>query len=108
MMNILSATVLAVTQAGHLVTIPMMALIPMTTSRIILQTMPVQLLVVLLPWMDVEAQQRPVWTNTLAMSDHELIQKMQTVPRYHSGGATYLAFHLARVFEGLSLAWVLL
>jgi|SRR6266850_433787 len=104
MMNNLSATVLAVTQAGHLVTISMMALIPTTTSRIIPQAMPVQLPVVLLPWMDVEAQQRPVWTSTLAMSDHELIQKMQTVPRYHSGGATYLAFHLARILECLSLA----
>jgi hypothetical protein len=108
MMNILSATVSAVTQAGHLVTIPMTALIPTTTLRIIPRAISVQLLVALLPWMDVEAQQRPVWTNTLAMSDHELKQKMQTVLRYRSGGATYLAFHLARVLECQALAWVLL
>ena len=102
MTNTLPATVLAVTLADYLVTIPMMALIPMTTLRII----PVQLLAAPLPWMDVEVQQRLVWTNTLAMSDHELAQKMQTVPRYRSGGATYLVFHPARVLECRALAWV--
>src|SRR5216683_7189888 len=107
MTNMLSAIVLVVTQAGLLATLPMMASIPTMTLRIIRQTVSVQLLVVLPPWMDVEAQQRLDWISTLATSGHELIQKMQTAPRYRSGGATYLVFRLALVLECLlPLAWL--
>jgi hypothetical protein len=88
------------TQAGLLVTLHMMALIPMTTLMIIRWPAAlVQHLVVLPPLMDVGVRRRPDWTITLATSDLELTQKMQMVPRYHNGGATYLVFLLAPVLE---------
>jgi hypothetical protein len=51
--------------------------------------------------MDVGVRRRPDWSITLATSDPELRQKMQMVPPYRSGGATYLVFLLAPVLEWL-------
>jgi hypothetical protein len=57
MMNILPGMISTIMQAGHLVTVSMMALIPTMRLRIIIpQAISVQLLVGLLPWMGVEAQ----------------------------------------------------
>jgi hypothetical protein len=100
--------VLPATQLGLLVTLRMMALILMTTLMIIRWlAASVQHLVVLPPLMDAGVRRRLDWTITLAMSDPELTQKMQMVPRYRSGGATYLVFLLALV-DQLLPAWVLL
>ena len=98
---------IATTQVGLLVTLRMMGLIPMMTSTIIRRAL-VQLLVALHPLMDAGVRRRPDWTTTLAMNDPELIQKMQMVLHYHSGGAMYLVFLLAPVLECLPLAWFLL
>lgn len=100
--------VLPATQLDLLVTLRMMALILMTTLMIIRWlAASVQHLVVLPPLMDAGVRRRLDWTITLAMSDPELTQKMQMVPRYRSGGATYLVFLLALV-DQLLPAWVLL
>jgi hypothetical protein len=107
------AMVLPATQAGLLVTLRMMALIPMTTWMIIRwPAASVQHLVVLPLMMDAGVPQRLDWTITLTMSDPELRQKMQMVPRYRCGGATYLVFLLAlldlALLDRLFPAWVLL
>lgn len=84
-----------------------MALIPMTTWMIIRWPAAlVQHLAVLPPLMDVGVRRHPDWTIT-AMSDPELKQKMQMVPRYRSGGATYLGSLLVLV-DRLFPAWALL
>ena len=94
------AMVLPAMQAGLQVTLRMMASIPMMTSMSIRwPAASAQRLVVLPPSMDVGVRRRPDWTITLATSDPELTQKMQMVPHYRSGGATYLVFLLVLVLE---------
>lgn len=102
------AMVLPATQPGLLVTLRMMASIPMTSLMIIRwPAASVQHLVVLPRLMDVEVRRRLDWTITLAMSDPELTQKMQMVLHCRCGGAMYLVFLLA-LLERLLPAWVLL
>ena len=106
--TMIMAMVLSATQAGLLVTLHMMASTPMTSMMIIRwPAVSVQHLVVLPPLMDAGVRPRPDWTITLAMIDPELTQKMRMVPRYRSGGATYLVFLLV-LLERLFPAWALL